>query len=69
MTITFLYGGHGTYEKTENVDWPDAAPLPRIGEGVSIELKGKEVIDGDVGRISHCLSKDRKQVEIYIKVL
>lgn len=69
MIITFLYGGHGSYEKRAEVEWPDGAPLPRVGELISIELHGKEVISGDVKRISHCLSKDRKQVKVYIKVL
>lgn len=68
MKITFLYGGHGIYEKQESIDWPDNAPLPRIGEGVSIDLSKDAIIDGVVKRIDHCLSKDRKQVDIYIKL-
>lgn len=67
MKITFLYGGHGTYQKREEIKWPDGAPLPRVGELVNIELRGKEVIDGTVARVSHCL-RFVGELEVYIKV-
>ena len=69
MKITFLYGGHGIYEKREEIQWPDGSPVPRVGETVSIELRGNDnnMIDGEVCRISHCLSL-KGELKLYIKV-
>lgn len=69
MKITFLYGGHGIYEKHEEIQWPDGLPIPRVGETVSIELRGKDknMIDGEVCRVSCRLSLMGK-LELYIKV-
>lgn len=68
MRVIFLHGGYGSYEKRAEIEWPDDAPIPRIGEMVSIEISKTEEIDGEVKRVTHQMELKAKRPEIRIRL-